>query len=97
MDSELKQYLDSRFETFDKKFETVATKNDLAQQLAVQTETLKAYADEQTEKLAVIINNTVVEPMEDYFAELKDHKSVQEKVATLETDMRKIKSALQLS
>lgn len=100
MDSELKQYLDQRFEAFenkfdafDKQFEQVATKDDLAQ----QTTTLKAYANEQTEKLAAIINNTIAEPMEQHFAELKDYKTVQEKVTTLETDMRKIKSALHIN
>lgn len=86
MDTELKQYLDEQFKS-------VTTKEDLAQ----QTTTLKAYADEQTEKLAVIIANTIVKPMEKNFAELKDHKTVQEKVMTLEADMQKIKAALQLN
>lgn len=90
MDIELKQYLDE-------KFQTVITKDDLVQELARQTETLKAYADEQTEKLAVIINSTIVEPMEKNFSELKDYKTVREEVLTLKADMQKIKSALQLS
>lgn len=111
MDSELKQYLDeqfasidkrfetvdSQFQTFDEKFETVATKDDLTQQLAEQTKTLKSYADEQTEKLAVIIKDTIVEPMEQNFSELKDHKTVREEVSTLKADVQKIKTALQLS
>jgi uncharacterized protein YicC (UPF0701 family) len=97
MDSELKQYLDSRFETFDKKFETVATKDDLAQQLAVQTETLKAYADEQTEKLAAIINTTIAEPMEQNFSELKDYKTVKEEVSILKSDVKEIKTVLHLN
>ena len=97
MDSELKAYLDERFEAFDNKLATFATKDDLTQQLAEQTATLKAYADEQTEKLAAIIATTIAEPMEQGFAELKDYKTVQEKVLTLETDMQKIKTVLQLS
>lgn len=90
MDIELKQYLDE-------KFQTVVTKDDLAQQLTGQTETLKAYADEQTEKLAATINQTIVEPMEKNFSELKDYKAVREQVHTLEADIRKIKTALHLS
>ncbi len=86
MDIELKQYLD-------KQFETVATKNDLAR----QTNTLKTYTDEQTEKLAAIIATTVVEPMEKNFYELKDFKTVREEVLTLKEEMRKIKTALQLN
>lgn len=86
MNIELKQYLD-------KQFKTVATKEDLAQ----QTEILKAYADEQTEKLAVIINSTIVEPMEKNFSELKDYKTVREEMLTLKADMQKIKTALQLN
>lgn len=104
MDSELKQYLDEKFTSIDKRFETVnqqfqtvVTKDELTQQLAEQTETLKAYADEQTEKLAVIIKNTIVEPMEENFSELKDYKAVREEVSVLKTDMQRIKTALQLS
>ena len=90
---ELKQYLDERFEAFDKKFEKVATKDDLAEQTII----LKAYTDEQTQILVGIINRTIAEPMENRFAELKDYKTVQDKVTLLETDMRKIKSASQMS
>lgn len=108
MDSELRQYLDEQFASIDKRFETVdhqfsaldkqletvVTKNDLQQQLDGQTATLKDYADEQTEKLAAIIATTIAEPMEKHFSDLKDYKTVQEKVTTLEADMQKIKTAL---
>jgi len=97
MDSELKQYLDERFSAINEQFANVVTKDNLTQQLSEQTATLRVYADEQTEKLAVIIKETIVEPMETHFSELKDYKTVQEKVLTLESDMRKIKSALQLN
>lgn len=97
MDSELKQYLDERFSAINEQFANVVTKDNLSQQLTEQTETLKAYADEQTEILVGVINRTIAEPMEKRFAELKDYKTVQEKVSSLESDMRKIKSALQLS
>lgn len=100
MDIELKNYLDERFETFDiklgtfdKKLENVATKDDLRQ----QTETLKAYADEQTEKLAAIINTTIAEPMEQNFSELKDYKTVREEVSILKSGVKEIKTALQLN
>ncbi len=86
MDSELKHYLD-------KQFETVATKEDLAE----QTGTLKDYADGQTEKLAAIIATTIAEPMEKNFSELKDYKAVREEVLTLKADVQKIKTALQLN
>ena len=90
MDIELKRYLDE-------KFQTVVTKDDLTRQLAAQTETLKAYADEQTEKLAAIINKTIAEPMEQNFSELKDYKTVREEVSTLKSDVQKIKTALHLN
>ncbi len=86
MDTELKNYLD-------KQFEAVASKDDLAQ----QTEILKRYADEQTEKLAVIIAATIAEPMEQKFSELKDYKTVREEVSALKSDVQKIKTALQLN
>lgn len=104
MDIELKQYLDSqfasinkRFETVATKFETVATKDELTRQLTQQTETLKIYADEQTEKLAAIIATTIADPMEQNFSELKDYRTVREEVLTLKSDVQKIKTALQLS
>lgn len=86
MDIELKQYLDQQFSM-------VATKDDLE----VQTKTLQAYADEQTEKLALIIATTIIEPMENNFSELKDYKSMKEEFQTLKTEMQKIKAALQLN
>lgn len=90
MDIELKQYLDEQFKA-------IVTKDDLAQQLAQQTTTLKTYTDEQTEKLAAIIATTIAEPMERNFSELKDYRTVREEVMTLKTDMQKIKTALQLN
>jgi nitrogen regulatory protein PII-like uncharacterized protein len=86
MDIELKQYLDEQFKS-------VATKVDLE----AQTRTLRAYADEQTEKLALIIATTIVEPMERNFSELKDYKLMKEEFQTLKTEMQKIKTALQLN
>lgn len=107
MDIELKRYLDQRFETFDKKFETfdskfetfdkklenVATKDDLAK----QTDMFKAYADEQTEKLAAIIATTIAAPMEQNFSQLKDYKTVRDEVSILKSDVQKIKTALHLN
>lgn len=84
MDTELKQYLDEKFEA-------------VAADITQQTATLKAYADEQTEKLAGIIAKTIAEPMEKQFAELKDYKTVREDVFNLKTDIQKIKAALQLN
>lgn len=84
MDNELKRYLDEQFNA-------VAKKDDLEK----QSKNLKAYVNEQTEKLASIIATTIAEPMEKNFSELKDFKSVQEDVLTLKTEMQKIKSVLQ--
>ena len=86
MDIELKQYLDEQFKT-------LATKTDLDK----QSENLQSYADQQTEKLALIIASSVVVPMEKSFSELKDFKSMREEFQTLKTEMQKIKSALQLN
>lgn len=97
MDVELKAYLDEQFSSINIRFETVATKNEITRQFADQTATLKAYADEQTEKLAAIINTTIAEPMEKQFSELKDYKTVREEVSILKSDVKEIKTALQLS
>ncbi len=86
MDIELKQYLDEQFRT-------IVTKADLE----TQSKNLKAYADEQTEKLALIIATTIAEPIEKNFSELKDFKTIQEEVLVLKTDIEKIKTALQLT
>jgi hypothetical protein len=53
-----------------------------------QTKELKAYADEQTEKLA--------EMVADGFEEIKGLLDVRERVKTLETNMQKIKEALHI-
>lgn len=86
MDIELKQYLDEQFGT-------VATKADLHK----QSENLKFYADQQTEKLALIIATTIAEPMEKNFSELKDYTAIREEFLTLKKEMEKIKTALQLN
>jgi hypothetical protein len=69
----------------DQKLGALATRQDLES----QTEKLKAYADEQTEKLAVMVA--------DGFEEVKVLLDVRERVKHLESDMRKIKEALRIS
>lgn len=85
MDIELKQYLD-------RQFETVAAEIDLEE----QSKKLKAYADQQTEKLALIIATTIAEPMEKNFSELKDLTLMRQEFLTVKTEIQKIKTALQL-
>ncbi len=70
-------------EYFDQKLSTLATKQDLD----TQTKQLKAYADQQTEKLAAMVA--------DGFEEVKELLDVRERVKQLESDMHKIKEALQ--
>jgi len=71
-------------EYFDQKLNTLATKQDLES----QTEKLKAYADEPTEKLAAMVA--------DGFEEVKELLDVRERVKQLESDMHKIKEALHI-
>jgi hypothetical protein len=72
-------------EYFDQKLKSLATKGDLE----VQTKELKAYANQQTEKLAVMVA--------DGFEEVKELLDVRERVKHLESDMQKIKEALNIS
>lgn len=74
-------------EYFDKALANLATKDDLSS----QTRELKAYTDEQTEHLVGVINETIAEPMESHFAELKDYLKVKEDVQTLKREMQQIK------
>jgi len=71
-------------EYFDQKLTALATKQDLES----QTKMLKAYADEQTEKLAAMVA--------DSFEEVKELLDVRERVKHLESDMHKIKEALHI-
>jgi hypothetical protein len=93
-------------EYFDEKLNQLATKEELKahtgainqrfdgieQRFEKQTTELKAYADEQTEKLAGIISNSFDEERQ-YLRETLD---VTNRVKTLETDMQKIKEALHI-
>jgi hypothetical protein len=60
----------------------------IEQRFEKQTTELKAYADEQTEKLAAMVA--------DGFEEIKGLLDVRERIKTLETDMQKIKEALHI-
>ena len=72
-------------EYLDQKLNTLATKQDLV----AQTKQLKAYTDQQTEKLAAMVA--------DGFEEVKELLDVRERVKQLESDMHKIKEALRIS
>jgi hypothetical protein len=74
-------------EYFDQALQSLTTKDNLKNALAEQTKELKAYADEQTENLARIIATSIAEPT----------NKVERRVQKLETDMQKIKQALQIS
>jgi flagellar motility protein MotE (MotC chaperone) len=68
---------------------TELSKEYFDQRLDEQTKQLKAYADQQTEKLAVMVA--------DGFEEVKELLDVRERVKHLEADMQKIKEALHIS
>jgi len=70
-----KEYFDQRFAEIDRRFDE-------------QTKDLKAYADQQTEKLATMVA--------DGFDEVKELLDVRERVKHLESDMQKIKEALHI-
>jgi hypothetical protein len=72
-------------EYLDQKISSLATKQDLES----QTKQLKAYADQQTEKLAVMVANG--------FEEVKELLDVRERVKHLEFAMEKIKEALHIN
>jgi hypothetical protein len=77
-----------------KQFPTVA---DLDQRLASQTAELKGHAAGQTAHLVSVINETIAEPIERHFEELKDFVRVREDVQTLKLEMQRIKEALHLA
>jgi GCN5-like protein 1 (GCN5L1) len=60
----------------------------LEQRIEKQTKELQAYADDQTEKLAVMVANG--------FEEIKGLLDVRERIKALENDMRQIKQALHI-
>ena len=70
-----KEYFDQKFTAIDNRFDQ-------------QTKELKAYADQQTEKLAVMVAAG--------FEEVKELLDVRERVKQLEVDMHKIKEALHI-
>lgn len=80
-------------EYLDKALANLPTKDDLAS----QTRELKAYADEQTARLVSVINETIAEPMERHFEEMKDYLKTKEDVQILKREMQQIKEALHLS
>lgn len=93
-------------EYFDQQIKNLATKDDLRQfpnsadleqRLAGQTAELKAYADGQTAHLVSVINETIAEPMERHFEELKDFVRVREDMQRLKLEMQRIKEALHLA
>jgi hypothetical protein len=67
---------------------TELSKEYFDQRLDEQTKQLQAYADQQTEKLAVMVA--------DGFEEVKELLDVRERVKHLEADMQKIKEALHI-
>jgi hypothetical protein len=54
----------------------VVTKDFLTAELGKQNKELKKYAEDQTEKLAQLIANDIVEPMERHFAKYKNHHRI---------------------
>jgi len=73
------------------------TKEYFDQVIKEQTNELKAYAENQTEALARIINDTVADPMEKGFAKLDEGLTVAKRVQQLEEDIKQIKAALHIA
>ena len=89
-------------EYFDKKLESLATKEDLQkfatkEDLQAQTAELKAFAVEQTEELARIIATTVAVPLETHLQTAQTEPNARAEITTLKQDVRTIKQALHLS
>ena len=59
------EYLDKAFESFETKFEA---KMDI--KFANQTKELKTFTEEQVEKLATMVQTSLVEPFEQHFNEI---------------------------
>lgn len=78
---DLEQVLDKRFNAFEKvvdnKFIAFGQKMDekLDAKLGAQTKELKAYSDEQTEHLALIIAETVAIPLQELKTNFESHVS----------------------
>lgn len=79
-------------EHFDEQLKRLVTKDDLTQQLAKQTEDLKAYARGQTEGLARMVN----EGFEDVHRRLDVIAQVQEIQQTMERKFAKLEEALHI-
>jgi hypothetical protein len=92
--------LNQRIDRFNQRMDSFATKEDLKE--VATKEDLKPLATKQdvregVEELARIIAETVANPMEQHFTELKDYAQVREEVKNLKTDMLKIKQALNIN
>ncbi len=90
-----KEYLDQKFESFEQKFvdtlSTFVTKEYFEEKLEVQTTELKAFAEEQTEALARIIQTSVVEPMEKRF------ENVEARLDSIDGKFGKLENALHIN
>jgi hypothetical protein len=78
-------------EYFDSQLGNLATKDDL-KPLATKKDVEKGVGE-----LAGIIANTIAEPMERHFQEVKKELDVYAEVKVLKADMERIKEALHLS
>lgn len=84
-----KEYFDQKFKQSDERFEKLMT--FLQENMAT-----KADLREAVEELARLTAETVANPMEQHFAEVKAELAMHQRVRQLETDMRKIKEALRI-
>jgi hypothetical protein len=78
-------------EYLDKALSNLATKDDL-KPLATKSDVEGA-----VEHLVGVINETIAEPMERHFAEMKDYLKTKEEVEILKREMQRIKEALHLT
>ncbi len=92
------QHIDGKFDAIDQKFDLIDEKIDrIYEKFDDHTKEIKEFAKEQTEELARMIQNSVVEPMDRHFSKLENDLNVKDNVHRLEKDMTKIKTALHLT
>ena len=82
-------------EYFDQQLKKLITKDDFYAALETQTDALKNYTDKQTEALARMVAETIAEPMEQHFAELKDLLHIKETVERHEREIARLKRLFQ--
>jgi hypothetical protein len=86
-----KEYFEEKLGGFEEKLTRLVSEEYLEERLAAQTTELKAFAEEQTEVLARIIQTSVVEPMEKRF------ENVETRLDSIDSKFGKLENALHIN